>query len=291
MKTPLVSLGLPVYNGERTLPAALAAIAAQSMTDYELLIADNASTDDTERICRAAAARDPRIVYMRNDTNVGILNNFEIVASRARGDFFAWMACDDTWDSEYLAQLTSALLAHPDAGFSYSDYDWIDETGVTVAPGQTHLFVPGWVPGIVRDLFAVDAGNSQLHNFCLYYFWRNPFLLYGLYRREVVTRALPFQYVLETAHNADNLFMLRVLTFTKPILVEKVLFHYRRKPRDRDEAYSRTGTVSNTLSSQEKRLAFESLARDLALGGAFSPWKTRMLRAILPLLSLVRRLA
>jgi glycosyltransferase involved in cell wall biosynthesis len=73
---PRVSIGMPVYNGEPYLTRALDALLAQSFTDFELIISDNASTDATETICREYAARDRRIRYYRCNENHGAAWNF-----------------------------------------------------------------------------------------------------------------------------------------------------------------------------------------------------------------------
>jgi len=75
---PLVSLGLPVYNGEDFLAAALESVAVQTLSDYQLIICDNASTDATEIICRGHAAGDTRIQYIRNPENLGAGPNFNL---------------------------------------------------------------------------------------------------------------------------------------------------------------------------------------------------------------------
>src|SRR5438128_542667 len=74
--TPRVSIGLPVYNGERYLRLALDSLLSQTFTDFELIISDNASTDGTTEICRAYAARDARIRYSRLEHNIGGSPNF-----------------------------------------------------------------------------------------------------------------------------------------------------------------------------------------------------------------------
>jgi len=70
-RKPRVSVGLPVYNGEKFISEALDSIIAQSFEDLELIISSNASTDGTDEICRAYVARDKRIRYYRNETNIG----------------------------------------------------------------------------------------------------------------------------------------------------------------------------------------------------------------------------
>src|ERR1035438_9843576 len=92
---PRVSIGLPVYNGENYLDPALNSILRQDYSDLELIISDNASTDATGNICREYAAKDPRIRYYRNETNIGASANFNCLVKLARGEYFKWAAHDD----------------------------------------------------------------------------------------------------------------------------------------------------------------------------------------------------
>jgi cellulose synthase/poly-beta-1,6-N-acetylglucosamine synthase-like glycosyltransferase len=68
---PRVSIGMPVYNADQFVDEALKSLVTQSFEDFELTICDNASTDNTQDICRAYGARDGRIRYLRNETNIG----------------------------------------------------------------------------------------------------------------------------------------------------------------------------------------------------------------------------
>lgn len=99
---PRVSIGMPVYNGEAHIKAALSSILSQTFTDFELIISDNASTDRTEAVCRAWAKRDPRIRYVRNARNVGASSNFNKTFELAQGEFFRWAAHDDILAPTYL---------------------------------------------------------------------------------------------------------------------------------------------------------------------------------------------
>src|SRR5688500_5450428 len=87
---PRVSVGVPVYNGERYVARSIEALLAQTFADFELIIADNASTDGTEAICRAYVMRDPRVSYHRSPTNVGIVANFNRCVALARAPYFKW---------------------------------------------------------------------------------------------------------------------------------------------------------------------------------------------------------
>lgn len=92
----LVSVGLPVRNGVRTLETAIRSVLAQDHERLELVISDNASTDDTETLCRDLAATDSRILYHRQPRDVGILSNYIQAMHLAKGAFFKWMG-DDDW--------------------------------------------------------------------------------------------------------------------------------------------------------------------------------------------------
>jgi hypothetical protein len=99
-----VSIGLPVYDGERYLRAALDGLLSQTVADFELIIADNASTDGTEVICGEYAEADPHIRYLRNPTNVGSLRNFNLAFGDARGAYLKWAAHDDLVEPEFPAR-------------------------------------------------------------------------------------------------------------------------------------------------------------------------------------------
>ena len=94
-RQPLVSIGIPVYNGARSITQALDTLRAQTYANLELVISDNASTDSTGEICREYAAKDHRIKYFRNPVNVGLYENFRRVVTLASGEYFMWAAADD----------------------------------------------------------------------------------------------------------------------------------------------------------------------------------------------------
>src|SRR5262245_17750978 len=95
MRAPTVSVGVPVYNGERYLDKALSSILRQDFEDFELIISDNASTDGTAEICKAYADKDRRIRYHRNTSNIGAAPNYNQTFEMARGEYFKWCAHDD----------------------------------------------------------------------------------------------------------------------------------------------------------------------------------------------------
>ena len=112
---PRVSIGLPVFNGERYLAQAIGSILGQDLRDLELIISDNASTDRTPEICTAFARRDARVRYHRNPRNLGAGPNYDRCFHLARGEYFKWAAHDDRLAPDYLSRTVAALDAAPEA--------------------------------------------------------------------------------------------------------------------------------------------------------------------------------
>ena len=100
--SPRLSIGLPVYNGERYLAEAFDCFLAQTFQDFEIIVCDNASTDHTAEICRSYAERDPRIRYYRNGKNLGAIPNFNRVFELSRSPLFKWAAHDDLYHPRYM---------------------------------------------------------------------------------------------------------------------------------------------------------------------------------------------
>lgn len=129
---PRLSIGVPVYNGARFLRATLDSILAQTFTDFELIICDNASTDATESICREYASRDSRIRYFRNAKNLGPAPNYNLCFTHARGELFKWAAADDLIAPTFLERCIEKLDADPSMVSVYTRTLLIDESGNTL---------------------------------------------------------------------------------------------------------------------------------------------------------------
>jgi glycosyltransferase involved in cell wall biosynthesis len=124
---PYVTVGLPVYNGERLLGRAVESLLAQTFENFELVISDNGSTDRTESICRAFAGRDPRVRYHRNAENVGAARNFNRVFELGRAPYFRWAAHDDMCRPDFLARCVEVLDREPDVSLVYTRAVDVDE--------------------------------------------------------------------------------------------------------------------------------------------------------------------
>jgi glycosyltransferase involved in cell wall biosynthesis len=133
MSSPRVSIGLPVFNGADFVRRSAQSILTQDYDDLELIICDNASTDETDAICRELAAQDPRIRYYRNDTNIGAAGNYNKVFELARGEFFKWAAHDDECHRGMVRRCVEVLDRAPaSVVMVYPLGELIDEHGKTL---------------------------------------------------------------------------------------------------------------------------------------------------------------
>ena len=97
-----VFIGMPAYNGERFIREAIESLLNQSFSDFVLFISDDASTDSTRAICERYAKKDPRIIYYRQEKNIGMFPNFQFVLNKAGGEYFMWAAHDDLWEKDFI---------------------------------------------------------------------------------------------------------------------------------------------------------------------------------------------
>jgi glycosyltransferase involved in cell wall biosynthesis len=134
--SPLVTIGLPVFNSERYIRQSLDSLLAQTYTNFVMVVSDNASTDGTAQICKQYAAADSRVKYFRNDVNIGNPRNFNRVFELASTRYLKWSTADDFWAPTFLERAmeimegdSSIALCYPQAilvdadGANPTDYD------------------------------------------------------------------------------------------------------------------------------------------------------------------------
>ena len=172
---PLVSVGLPVFNGERYLEQALDSLLRQTFEDFELVISDNGSTDRTPEICRSYAARDERIRYLREETNRGASWNFGKVFLETSAPLFRWASHDDLYEPTHLERCVDVLSHAPAAVvLCYPKTRLIDGDGQSLGVHEDRLDLRDPIPArrlrrLVANVVYVNA-------------------LFGLIRREALTR-------------------------------------------------------------------------------------------------------
>jgi glycosyltransferase involved in cell wall biosynthesis len=119
MNVPTVSIGMPVYNSEEYLDSTLKSLLEQSYTDFELIISDNASTDNSREICLSYAAEDTRIRYVRNETNIGASDNYNATFLLSNGKYFKWASSNDLCGKNFLQRCVEVLDSRHDVVLAY----------------------------------------------------------------------------------------------------------------------------------------------------------------------------
>jgi glycosyltransferase involved in cell wall biosynthesis len=158
---------MAIYNEERFLRPALDSLLAQDYSDFELIISDNASTDATEAISREYAARDPRIRYHRNETNVGATGNFNIAFRLSSGEYFMWAGGHDVWAPTYLSRCLAVLEGDPALVQCNSEAQYMSQDGKELG----------------RTLRQIDTRRHGVFVRANLGLWQaSPFLAYSLFR-------------------------------------------------------------------------------------------------------------
>lgn len=168
----IVSIGIPTYNRCALLIKAIESVLNQNYRHIELIVSDNASTDQTFAFCKSLTQQEKRVIYMRQSHNLGPTVNFVEVLRNATGQFFMWLGDDDWLDPSYISNCLDFLLAHPDYSLAcgrskyYRNGDLLDE-------------------GVKMNL-SQDSPASRLRSF----YWRvaDNGTFHGVMRREHLSR-------------------------------------------------------------------------------------------------------
>jgi glycosyltransferase involved in cell wall biosynthesis len=178
---PLVSIGLPVRNGEHRVATTIRSVLQQDHEDLELVISDNASTDATEEICRDLARSDPRVRYHRQPVDLGILGNFQATMRLATGPFFRWVGDDDGLHPSYASRCLDAFARRPEALLVTTQIEY-------VAPDGSSAMSSEYDPTLLADPDPVERLAG-----ILYYLNESSLLvdpMYSMMRRDHVV-AIP----------------------------------------------------------------------------------------------------
>ena len=129
MKQSKLTIGIPFYNGEKSIAKTIESVLNQTFVDFELIISDNGSTDNTANICLAYAGKDHRIRYLRNENNLGLLFNYDRLLHSAGGEYFARIQCGDYWAMTFAEKCIEALDKSPETVLCYTAVNMLDIEG------------------------------------------------------------------------------------------------------------------------------------------------------------------
>jgi glycosyltransferase involved in cell wall biosynthesis len=209
---PLVSIGLPVYNGEHFIAHAIESLLAQDYNPIELIISDNASTDRTPEICREYAANDPRVQYHRNNTNLGVVKNFNRVFELSSGDFFMWAGDHDQRAPTYVSRCMEIMIDDPSVVLSCSQT-------VRVAPDGSHSAI---IPPRLDTRGLAPVTRFQLVIWSLSYCYQT----YGLIRSDALRRTQLFRDTI----GPDAVLLTELALLGAFAYIPELLFFMRQMP-------------------------------------------------------------
>ena len=204
---PLVTIGMPVYNGSPYLEQAVRSLLNQTEEDFVILVSDNCSADETPEICTRLAAEDPRIKYVRQVSNIGPARNFVYLLRSAESPFFMWAAHDDLRAPTFLETCLQLLDQAPQAVGCSVGVHIVDEVGAEV---ERILPAPGLASPDPQARARAVFKNGQM-------------AIYGLMRRELI----PASADLRDIRGGDIAFVFS-LAMSRPIVTtSEILITYR----------------------------------------------------------------
>jgi len=213
--TPRLTIGLPVYNGEKYVAESIEALLGQTYPDFELVISDNASTDSTGDICRSYEKQDSRVRYFRQRQNVGLAPNHNFVVEQARSALFKWASNDDLYARDLIERCVDALDKYPEVVLAHSWTAMVDDSGALTKAFEYPLNTASpRAPERFRSLLFVSGGDDD----------------YGVVRTEVLRRTA----MKESYHNADRTIIAELSLYGRFYQVPDWLF-FRRDHADRAE--------------------------------------------------------
>ncbi len=240
---------LPTYNRAGSVSRTIESVLAQTRHDFELLISDNASRDDTETVCREYVERDARVRYVRQPSNLGPIGNFNWLLAQPETEFVLMLADDDWLDADYIECCLAIMERDP---------------ALSIVTGATHYYEGDAPPDLVLNTNLTDASGARRVLRYLRHSWSSA-AFYGLLRTSAVHYALPIANVM----GADWLFV-AALAFTGKVLTTDET-HLNRARGGTSADFNRIAEVSG-LSPRATRnphlaIAFNQF-RDIAFSSS-----------------------
>jgi len=212
---PLVSIGMPVYNGEKYLRQAIESILGQTYSNLELVISDNGSTDSTQTIWEEYARRDPRVRCFRHDVNRGATWNYCAVFRHSRGKYFKWASHDDLCAPTFLERCIEVLESDPHVALCTTRTTIINDNGDAV--------------GVYPYTFGV-RGNPRHERYNTFHRlyseadFCNP--IFGVFRSDVLMKTP----LIESFISSDRVLVGEIALHGEIVELSDPLFQYRDHP-------------------------------------------------------------
>ncbi len=233
-----VKIGLPVYNGGNLLKRAFESLLSQDYSDFELIISDNASNDETQDICNEYVKQDSRIIYTRTKENIGLGNNhtraFELAENTK---YFMWGANDNIWDKSFITKTMKALEDNPNATLCSPEINFIDTEANVIESFNSSLISES----IDTTGMTIEEKYSDLMRRACWV------ISYGLYRYDALKKSMPFPNI----HSGDLILLFRHLLTGDFIKIPERLFHYMYRERTQED-YIKDMSPNINVNNKEK---------------------------------------
>ena len=252
---PTVSIGLPVYNGERHLRSAVDSLLQQTFTDFELIISDDGSTDRTLDIAKEYVDRDGRVSVVPQK-RIGMVENFRAVFAHSKGKYFMWASDHDLWEPEWLQSHVQVLDAHPGVVLAYPLVVTISDDGKEYFKDPRRFQTFG-----MQKLDRARAASRQMGG--------AGNMVFGLFRTSNLAKTTVYPRIT----NPDRLLMLELSVQGTYYQIDKHLWR-RRYPRGKP-------TVTERPSDSEYGKIYDR-QRELIFPTSKTPWITQF-----PILAIV----
>jgi glycosyltransferase involved in cell wall biosynthesis len=266
--SPLVSIGVSVFNGERFLREALESLLAQDYANLEIVVLDNQSVDGTQQICAELASRDRRLRLVVDDQRRDVMDGQRRAFELTTGKYFMVACDDDVYDPKYVSRLMKHMTAEPALGVVYASH--------------AHIYPDGErKPVTTPSEFFFSPRSSPARNFATYLRYRFPVpLVFGIVRADLHREALHyFIRVDEHGWDHDNLYVLRLLSLGPAMGIPEVLFYYRQRDRSAYIPRIKGGPVTHFVRKAQHQLAVSRMVSRIIAAGNFSRAERTRLRA------------
>lgn len=234
-----VSIGMPAYNGEKWIGEAIESIAAQTFTDFELIVSDNASTDATEQICREYVKRDSRVRYFRNAKNIGANPNFNRVFQLSSSEYFKWASANDIVEPEMLAKCVEVLDGEPEIVMCYPRTKIFSDASSAAEKYQDNCHLVSSRPSI-RFIGLLE--NMKLNN-----------VMNGMIRSEVLKKTK----LIENYFSSDVNLIAEIALYGKIFEIPEYLFLRRLEKESSTALKSAEGVHEHYYPERKKSMRFQ----------------------------------
>jgi len=215
-KRPTVSIGLPVYNGGKFIEKRLESILLQTMTNFELIISDNGSTDATSKICKEFEKKDERVRYIRQEKNMGAVWNWYFVLKEAKCDYFVCAADDDLWEPTFLEKNTEILDTNKDVVGSIGDVSYSNIINYKFKSDNNTK------TDFKKYKYVKSAYGTYEKKVRVYLEFLQASIIYGVYRRKELQKSIATDKYFSSS---DLAMILSVLKYGNLHVIDENLLH------------------------------------------------------------------